>query len=117
MKFKVAETTPLQLDWLVAVCEAQRGEEHKGPDWLAWLVPAPNMIPHFHPSTDGAQGVPIMEREHIGIDFRGFGEWEAWDDKTMPALRHLAPTLLIAAMRCYVASRLGDEVEIPEELL
>lgn len=26
------------------------------------------------------------------------------------------PTPLIAAMRCYVASRLGDEVEIPEEL-
>ena len=26
-------------------------------------------------------------------------------------------TFLIAAMRCYVASKLGDEVEIPEELL
>ena len=24
---------------------------------------------------------------------------------------------LIAAMRCFVASRLGDEVEVPEELL
>ena len=27
------------------------------------------------------------------------------------------PTLLIAAMRCYVASKLGEEVEVPEELL
>jgi hypothetical protein len=27
------------------------------------------------------------------------------------------PTPLIAAMRCYVASKLGDTVEIPEELL
>ena len=26
------------------------------------------------------------------------------------------PTPLIAAMRCYVASKLGDEVEVPEEL-
>jgi hypothetical protein len=26
------------------------------------------------------------------------------------------PTPLIAAMRCYVASKLGDEVEIPSEL-
>ena len=25
-------------------------------------------------------------------------------------------TKLIAAMRCYVASKLGDEVEVPEEL-
>jgi hypothetical protein len=28
----------------------------------------------------------------------------------------LGPTPLIAAMRCYVASKLGDEVDIPEEL-
>lgn len=27
------------------------------------------------------------------------------------------PTPLIAAMRCYVASKLGDEVDIPEELI
>jgi len=27
------------------------------------------------------------------------------------------PTPLIAAMRCYVASKLGEEVEAPEELL
>lgn len=27
------------------------------------------------------------------------------------------PTLLIAAMRCYVASKLGDVVDIPEELI
>lgn len=29
----------------------------------------------------------------------------------------LSPTLLIAAMRCYIASKLGAEVEIPEQLL
>jgi hypothetical protein len=27
-----------------------------------------------------------------------------------------APTPLIAAMRCYVASKMGDEIELPEEL-
>ena len=27
------------------------------------------------------------------------------------------PTPLIAAMRCFVASKLGDEVDIPKELL
>lgn len=29
---------------------------------------------------------------------------------------YYGPTPLIAAMRCYVASKLGDEVEIPDEL-
>mgnify|MGYP003443521145 FL=1 len=27
------------------------------------------------------------------------------------------PTPLVAAMRCYVASKLGDEVDVPEELM
>ena len=29
----------------------------------------------------------------------------------------IGPTPLIAAMRCFVASHLGDEVNVPEELL
>jgi hypothetical protein len=28
----------------------------------------------------------------------------------------VGPTPLVAAMRCYVASKLGDEVEVPDEL-
>lgn len=57
-----------------------------------------------------------MDQEHIGSDWAGWGEWEAWDDKSMPAPRYKGPTRLIAAMRCYVASKLGDEVEVPEGL-
>jgi hypothetical protein len=33
------------------------------------------------------------------------------------AIKGYGHTPLIAAMRCYVASKLGDEVEIPQELL
>ena len=70
-------------------------------------------------STNWAQGGQIIEREFISIV-----------DTTMVLHRWCAtctpkegfrqekygPTPLIAAMRCYVASRLGDEVDIPEEL-
>lgn len=38
-------------------------------------------------------------------------------DEESPVVSCYGPTMLIAAMRCYVASRLGDEVDIPEELL
>ena len=34
-----------------------------------------------------------------------------WEDT-----ESFGPTPLIAAMRCYVTSKLGDEVEIPEAL-
>ena len=61
---------------------------------------------------------PIIEREGISVayidDNIADGAWFAstvgGDENTE------GPTPLIAAMRCYVASKLGDTVEIPEEL-
>jgi hypothetical protein len=61
-------------------------------------------------------GGPIIDREHISTAYVYWGEWEAWDDKTMPPPKYRGPTPLIAAMRCYVASKLGDDINIPEEL-
>jgi len=63
-------------------------------------------------STDWAKGGLIIEREMIDLKCLptkqgGFIWRTACADGSTP---------LIAAMRCYVASKLGDEVEIPEEL-
>jgi hypothetical protein len=68
----------------------------------------------WSPSTDWAQGGEIIEREKMRVAYN-FDEhiWEAgWDCH----VKGWADTPLIAAMRCYVASKLGDEIEIPEEL-
>jgi len=71
-------------------------------------------------------GGPIIERECICIHQR-MGETAWWADYANPQVKpngtghrflfKQAPTPLIAAMRCYVASKLGDEVEVPEELV
>jgi hypothetical protein len=69
----------------------------------------------FHYSTDWAQGGPIIEREIDMLVKQDSGLWLASvPDPKMPFV--LGPAPLIAAMRCYVASRLGDKVDIPEEL-
>ena len=68
--------------------------------------------PEHHYSADWAQGGPIIERERIELEHDGFQWWariRADEDFS-------GPTPLIAAMRCYVASVLGDEVDVPEEL-
>ena len=103
---KTAELNGPALDWAVAKCEV--GEEFIGEI----------DDPHFY-STDWSQGGPIIEREGITImpldDGSGWlGEiGELWS----PAEDGLvSPTPLIAAMRCYVESKLGDYVELPEEL-
>ena len=108
---KVSELTGAALDWAVAECE---GLDY----WHPEIGPAQ---PEY--STDWAQGGPLIEREEISIS-REFAsgriEWAAW---TPAPIRDDAeafgygPTPLIAAMRCYVASVLGDEVEVPEELM
>jgi hypothetical protein len=66
-------------------------------------------------STEWAHGGPIIEREEIATVSGGCGEWRA--ERYLDAeVYSYGPTPLIAAMRCYVASKLGDEVEIPKEL-
>ena len=100
MKVKTNELSGAALDWAVAKCE--------GLDY--WQPEIGPSQPEY--SSNWAQGGPIIEREGITI-FQTGRDW-------MGYIRHdtesFAPTPLIAAMRCYVASKLGDEVEIPEGL-
>ena len=70
----------------------------------------------FHPSTNWAQGGEIIERE--GMQLWKGGQWCASLDQSFnPPEFSTGDTPLIAAMRCYVASKLGDTVDIPDELL
>jgi hypothetical protein len=113
MNIKTSDLTGNALNWAVAKCESldcyiEDGVVHlKGQpfdtDWRYWL-----------PSTDWAQGGSIIERNLITI-FRHDEEWFAHSQLSTPEDFH-GDTPLIAAMRCYVASILGDTVNIPEEL-
>jgi hypothetical protein len=77
----------------------------------------------FAPSTDWAQGGPILTCEHISRTIDHSGLWIAYrtdgytegdeGKKWMQCDR----SELVAGLRCYVASELGDEVDVPEELI
>jgi hypothetical protein len=109
---KTSELSGAALDGLVAKCE-----EFEVPlDWL---------LPEYNPSTNWELGGAIIEREKIGVWF-----CDAAVDESGNALREMywyaedqsgdhvrvGTTPLEAAMRCYVASKLGNDVEIPEGL-
>tara|TARA_R110000868_G_scaffold204772_2_gene452930 strand:+ start:443 stop:865 length:423 start_codon:yes stop_codon:yes gene_type:complete len=138
---KTNELTDIALDWAVAKCEGRKMQRNpmgpqSGPGWWIWeetpsglggifldksiyMEIGPRVHPKtrqstekFSPSIDWAQGGPIIERELLLL--RPYGlSWECsmgginWFKGTAP---------LIAAMRCYVASKLGDDVELPEGL-
>ena len=110
---KTNELTGAALDWAVAKCEKHASRHTVNVfDFNDYF---------FNPSTDWTQGGPIIEREWIELvngsniapDRWGAIKYGADGD---PFLQY-GPTPLIAAMRCYVASKLGDEVDVPKELL
>lgn len=127
MKIKVSEATPLQLNWLVATCEGYtdlRRNPHRFNDDLIMTPPraahGPVWFVDLAYSTDWSQAGPIIEREKIQtvwriLDADGAGYWDA-SNLFADKYHYRGPTPLVAAMRCYVACKLGDVVEIPEEL-
>ena len=127
MKIKTSELQGEALDRMVAKCEGRKPSCYTGIVRATAHPDFPDSPPIFGPelnySTDWALAGPIIEREGITICTEGEGEsWSAYfrenlfDDEYEHEYQH-GPTPLIAAMRCYVASQLGDEVEVPEELM
>ena len=112
MLVKTSELTGAALDWVVAKCEGTLGHyvqpnEKRGTS--KWeITPSSRRY-----STDWSQGGPIIERERIAIVPTNPDWWA--EDRTR--VEGNGSTPLIAAMRCYVKSKFGDTVEIPDELL
>ena len=114
MKIKTSELTGAALDWAVAKCEGHK--VNVGFRNLTYTPKGKRTLYAYTPSTNWTQGGPIIEREKIASNYSAKRDcWfaESYDEKHVEA----GPTPLIAAMRCYVASKLGDEVEVPDELL
>lgn len=114
-KIKVSEASGAVLDWLVENADLRGRLENT--EQRASITNRNIRLRHeWSPSVNWAQGGPIIERERIRLDPRE-STWHAqiWsDDET--EVRYCS-TPLVAAMRCYVASKLGDLVEVPEELI
>jgi hypothetical protein len=128
MKIKTSELQGAALDWAVAKCEGYFSNAGQSPEYWCSTHGAEHFVRmrnaeghgvHWtHGSTDWGEGGPIIERERIDVMWCG-DRWCAYamtpDKQTQ--LQDEGPTPLIAAMRCYVASKLGDEVDVPEELV
>lgn len=118
MKIKTQDLDGSALDWAVLKCELAL---HGG-----WPDDAIMLGEETDYSSSWAVGGPIIERERIGIDGMGIdnakaGEVEAFkwtgDEHEPFPLTATGPTPLVACMRCYVAYRLGDEVDVPDYLV
>lgn len=147
LKIKTSELEGAALDWAVATCEClpiRHDPMNFGPAFAEggfWVWDERGPIGkrdyrligrQYSPSNNWSQGGPIIEQEGINLfkhNKLDVNEPDKWcGHKVVPrpnmeggfnmtAIAPDGPTPLIAAMRCYVASKLGDEVDVPEELL
>ena len=137
---KTHELTGTALDWAVAKCEGYtclhktEGRMPHEPQLVMWPPrKAYGLVDLWELgySTDWSLAGPIIEREKLGVwwathyvDDDGVEYGNHWyaepgctdDNADKPYRVATGNTPLIAAMRGYVASKLGDEVELPEEL-
>ena len=113
---KTNELTGAALDWAVAQCEGLTCFGHQLTENKLTIVLSNGSYENFEPSCNWAQGGAIIEREIIGLDYDAAEGWQARDFDTQQ-ITATGKTPLEAAMRCYVASKLGDQVEVPDELI
>jgi hypothetical protein len=131
---KTNELTGAALNWAVGVAEGIQWESddtevglyHRRSRYDRLVLGALDYdimedwgLTPYEPSTNWSQGGPIIEREGISVDRTGLAWTADISDSVGGYIEHTesGPTPLVAAMRCYVASKLGDEIQIPKELL
>lgn len=120
MLVKTSELIGPALDWAVTKCELELQIE-SGVYVKEWVLEENKRGERFSSfSTEWDLGGPIVEREWLDptpwpnesdSDLR----WQCQQHDNIDCL-FFGPTLLVAAMRCFVASQLGDEIEIPDVL-
>ncbi|MDE9566301.1 DUF2591 domain-containing protein [Xenorhabdus bovienii] len=114
MKLKTSELTGQALDWAVA----------KSIGLPAIVTPFGNLIikgmEDYTPSTDWAQCGELIEKHHVELNFNSVSEeWSAYifNFEELESVIEDGDTPQIAICRAVVAAQLGDEVEIPDELV
>ena len=123
MKQPTNTLTGVALDWAVVLCETWVND-CRSERFLQIFKHQNSTGQGYCYSRDWAAGGPIIEREKIEVKFVEEDIWHfdppgptsTWWAMYAGKGIWIGPTPLIAAMRCYVASQLGDEVDIPEEL-
>jgi hypothetical protein len=130
MKIEISEATILQLNWLIAQLEGFKPRQLTIVKWSNRIYSNTfddegnvdgyiTGMDHCY-SDKWAAGGPIIEREGIDVCTSTRGGWIATlitNCENDEVVRGEGETFLIAAMRCYVASKLGDTVDVPKELL
>jgi hypothetical protein len=131
MKIKVSELSGPRLDWAVAMALGIEVRIDNVLKCIALKCTAGEMLDLggtwlWSPTTSQTQAGKIIDREKIeSLYFGAEGRPHPWESQIGEDTHYIdqhpgdamgGATRLEAAMRCFVESKLGYEVDIPEEL-
>jgi hypothetical protein len=105
-KITTPDASGRDLIWLVAYCEGKTNFEDP-----AFFIRNPD----YDPTTNWAQGGPIIERERIAIEPQIRDLWttkKAWEGDD--SCTTYGSGALIAAMRAHIVAKLGNTSYIPD---
>lgn len=133
-RYKVDELPLNLLDYAVATLERAAAMEVKMVDG-ACVMSDGMVYRHYLPTVDWNIAGPIIQRENIqltpptvrvhrnGGPHAGWGMSGVWGATTWHAgangrraIAYHESCPLVAAMRCYVSSKLGDELDLPDDV-
>ena len=110
MKIKTSELTDEALNWAVASIEWPNDIGIRTPEFIDKQF----INEEYKFDTDWSMTGLIMATLFADYQF-GFEDGEYFAGN--PGNYHYSKSILIATLRCYVDSKLGDEVEVPDHLL
>ena len=116
MKMFTANLTGAALDWAVIKSEGKDADY-----WVTMYQSEGMRVFCSQASTDWEYAGKIIQQEKIKLipyitkceDF----EWHASNPYNDYVLHHWGKTPLVAAMRCFVAAKLGEVIMVPDVLL
>jgi len=116
---KVSELSGALLDYWVAKCESREARIAEYTDGNRYCVVPAGVCSDqgwtsqsiYFPSSAWSVAGPLIERERIAL-FPAAGDAGAWMAQLQTDGRssQFGPTALVAAMRCFIWSKYGDEV-------
>lgn len=114
MKIKTSELKKAALNWAVAQVRQLPLDDLRLSKSVVFRRGEP-WVPDMYWEQGGPiieeQGIDLMHLRNDDLSVSWVATWDSGETE------FVGPTPLIAAMRCYVASKLGNEVEVPDELM
>lgn len=120
VKIPTKELTRTALNWAVAKC--MEIEQHNLIENSRALLMLSAINGDFCPSTNDEQGGKLLDKEDICTITKKYlneteRKWMAYKEEASLGSSAFGPSRLIAGMRCIVAFRMGDKIEVPIDIL